>query len=146
MTLQKLRILQLKINIMKTSLKINIIIVLIIIAYLLIIIRFEHLGGPLAVFLLMNLYSKDLIYGSIPILGIFLLIVSMFANRKIIFYSISIICLYPFLIFYSINQIKNKQFVDPTIPMLSMIPFVILTIIGGVILFKSQKEISKENF
>jgi hypothetical protein len=124
---------------MKTWLKINIIIVIIIISYLLIAIRGEHLGGPLAIFLLINLYGKELIYGPIPIIGIFLLIISMFIDRKVILYVISMLCLYPFLIFYSINQVKNRQFVDPIIPILSMIPFVILTIIGGVILTRVKK-------
>ena len=129
-----------KIIIMKTSLKINIIILLAVISYLLVAIRGEHLGGPLALFLLMNLYSKDLIYGSIPIIGIFLLIISMFVKRKIILYGISIFCLYPCLIFYSIDQIKNRQFVDPVVPLLSMIPFVLLTILCSIMLLKSQKE------
>lgn len=124
---------------MKTSIKINLLLIGIIISYVLIKISGEHLGGPLGLFLFMNLFSNDWLYGLVPVIGIVLLIAIMFSDRKVLLYGIAMLCLYTCLILYVIGLIRDRAFVDEVTPILSMIPFVILTIVGIIVLKSSPK-------
>lgn len=128
---------------MKTSLKINLILIGIIVSYLLIAVRGEHLGGPLGLFIFMNFFSKELIQGVVPSIGILLLIITLFINRKRLLYLMSMLFVYPTLILYIIELIHNKDFVDEITPVVSMIPFFILTVVGAIILLLKKENTSR---
>jgi hypothetical protein len=128
---------------MKAPLTINFIILGTIVSYLLIAIRGEHLGGPLGLFLFMNLFSKEIFYGLIPVIGIVFLIIAMFINIKRALYIRAILCLYTCLILYSIIAIRNRASVDEVSTILSMFPFIIFSISLGGFVLKPPREIEK---
>jgi hypothetical protein len=114
---------------MKRALKINIILIAVIISYSLIAVRGDVLGGPLWLFIFMGLFNNGgWIYFQIPFIGIILLIIAICIRNKKILYAVALLCLYPNLILYIIELVHNRH--NLVTPVLSMIPFFILTLIA----------------
>lgn len=117
---------------MKTAATVNLILLATLISYLLISVKGEHLGGPLGLFLLFALGSKQLFYGIVPQAAVFLLITTMFVAKKRLFFAISMIVMYLLLI----RSIDDLQLV-------SIIPFFILSIIAGALIWR-YPDVSKK--
>jgi hypothetical protein len=114
---------------MRKFINIEIILIFAIVSYSLIVIKGEHLAGPLGLFIFISLFNNpDWLYCLLPIIGLVLLVISVFSKNRFYIYILSLFCLYPALICYILDLIKDKQFVDEVTPMLSMLPFISLSI------------------
>ncbi len=110
---------------MKKFINIKIILIFTIISYTLIVINGEHVAGPLGLFIFISLFNNpDWLYCILPTIGLALLAISIFIKRYIYVYILSLFCLYPALIYYVLDLIKDRGFVNEVTPIISMLPFI----------------------